>query len=117
MSRETARIRLEAGSLTVDLVDDSELLSGPHRIYFVNVLGLDPNVDSAGYVMNRTAEPNLVIEILDYLQQQEISVDLNARAKAAIKALENASGELARAKDAGYAAKHKPLSEIAVVGL
>jgi SNF2 family DNA or RNA helicase len=117
MAVKTAIIRVETGSLIVGVPENSELLSGSHRIYFLNVLGLDPAVDFSGYVLSRAAPADLIAEIVEYLRQQQIAVQLNARAKAAIGALENASSQLEHAKTAGHSAKSKPQSHIAVAGL
>jgi SNF2 family DNA or RNA helicase len=110
-------VRVESESLTVDVPENSELLSGSHRIYFLNVLGLEPGIDSSGYILNRAAPADLVAGIVEYLRQQEVVVELNPRAEIAIAALENASYELAQAKTAGTIAKSKPQSRIAVPGL
>ena len=109
MSRETARVRLEQESLTVGVLRDSALLSGVYRIYFVNVLGFEPSSDPVGYVIrSHASDPRVLIDVIDYLREQQIQPELNAGARAAIQRFQVASDDLIAARHAGRAIKSAP---------
>jgi SNF2 family DNA or RNA helicase len=115
MSRETARLRLEQESLTVGVLRDSALLSGVHRIYFVNVLGFEPSSDPVGYVIrSHASDPNLLIDVIDYLREQKIQPELDVGAQATIQRFQVASDDLNSARRAGRTIKSAPPKSIDV---
>src|SRR6266849_3682262 len=100
MPGETARVRLEKESLKVGVSKDSALLSGVHRIYFVNVLGFEPSSDPAGYVIGSHAtDPKLLTQVVDYLREQQVQPELNTGAQEAMQRFQAASDDLAAARD------------------
>lgn len=117
MPRETARVQLGQESMTVATSKDSALLSGVHRIYFVNVLGFEPAEDPVGYTSSQISNPKVLIDIINYLRTQEIDAELNANAQAAIQSFQAASNDLTAAGRAGRATKSEPLKQIEVPGL
>lgn len=115
MSRETARLRLEKESLTVGVLKDSALLSGVHRIYFVNVLGFEPSSDPVGYVIkSRASDPSLLTGVIDYIREQQIQPELNAGVRAAIQRFQAASDDLTAARHVGREIKSAPPKSIDV---
>src|SRR2546426_3385788 len=104
-----ARVVLEDDSLRVDLPGESPLLSGIHRIYFLNVLGFEPSTEPLGYVI--TSHPSaliLLLNILDYFQEQKLKPEFNDRAQRTLERFRNASSDLAQGAEAGRAIKSGP---------
>ncbi|MBZ5647160.1 MAG: DEAD/DEAH box helicase [Acidobacteriia bacterium] len=114
MSRDTVRVRLEPESLTIVVAKGSPLLSGMHRVYFVNVLGFEPSTEPVGYFRSSAASPALLLDIVDYLQQQDVHAELNASAEAAINRFEAAAEDFGTAKSAGAVIKSSPPRRIEV---
>ena len=87
-----ARVVLEDDSLTVELPEKSRLLSGVHRIYFLNVLGFEPSAEPLGYVISsHPSAPSLLLSVVDYLCEQELKPEFNDRAQKALERLQSAS--------------------------
>jgi hypothetical protein len=109
MSSETVRVLLERESLELIVANESVLLTGTHRIYFVNVLGFEPSNAPLGYVIKgRAIDPSLLVDVLDYLHDQGIEADLNGAARDSVLALETLTGDLHRARTVGEAIKSSP---------
>jgi len=110
-----ARVVLEEDSLRVDLPGESPLLSGIHRIYFLNVLGFEPSAEPLGYVTTSgPSSPSLLLSVVDYLREQEVQAKLNGRAQKTLERLESASTDLAQGGEAGRAVKSNPPKSVDV---
>jgi len=118
MSRETAHLRLERGSLKVGVQKNSDLLSGVHRIFLVNVLGFEPGDDFAGYVLKGVGgDLRILTDVVNYLREHQVDPKLDASAKAVIQRFQDATDQLATARIAGRAVKSRPPKIVDVPGL
>lgn len=118
MPRETARVTLEKGILKVEVQKNSSLLAGVHRVFLVNVLGLEPTGDFLGYLIKGDAsQPRLLNEVVDYLREQEIEPELNANAQAVAQRHEDLANDLGAARLAGRALKSRPPRAVTVPSL
>ncbi|HTV58941.1 MAG TPA: DEAD/DEAH box helicase [Verrucomicrobiae bacterium] len=113
MAGNSARVLLEEDSLAVELIGESPLLSGVHRIYFLNVLGFDPSTEPLGYVITSPA-PSLLLSVVDYLQEHEVKAEFNERARKTIEQLNSASSDLSDGREAGRAIKSAPPKSVEV---
>jgi SNF2 family DNA or RNA helicase len=110
-----ARVVLEEDSLRVDLPGESPLLSGVHRIYFLNVLGFEASAEPLGYVItSHPSAPSLLLSIVDYLREQEAQVKFNERAQRVLERLQSASSDLKQGGEAGRAIKSAPPKSVDV---
>jgi SNF2-related domain len=110
-----ARVILEEDSLRVGLPGGSPLLSGVHRIYFLNVLGFEPSAEPLGYVItSHPSAPSLLLSVADYLREQEVRAKFNERAQKTLERLQSASSDLAQGGEAGRTVKSAPPKSIDV---
>lgn len=110
-----ARVVLSDDSLVVELPENSSLLSGVHRIYFLNVLGFEPSAEPPGYVLSsHPSAPSVLLSVVDYLSEQERKPEFNERAMKTLERLHSASTELAQSGVRGRAIKSRPPNSIDV---
>ena len=115
MAGDAARVLLEEHSLTVELTRESPLLSGVHRIYFLNVLGFEASKDPLGYVItSHPSAPSLLLNVVDYLREQEVKAKFNERAQKTIGQLNSASSDLSQGREAGRTIKSVPPKSVEV---
>jgi hypothetical protein len=115
MAGDSARVLLEEDSLTVELPGESPMLSGVHRIYFLNVLGFDASADPLGYVItSHPSAPSLLLNVVDYLRDQEVKAEFNERAQKTIGQLNSASSDLSQGREAGRTIKSAPPKSVEV---
>ncbi len=118
MSKETARVTLERGSLKIEVQKNSPLLGGIHRVFFVNVLGFESSEDLSGYsIRSDASQPRLLTEVVDYLREQQIQPDLNASAQTAAQRHKDQANDLDAARLAGRAIKSTPPRAVVVPNL
>jgi len=108
MRHGLVRIKLNPNSLELLLNRESELLSGTHRIHFVNVLGFEVSDAPSGYVLKKSANPSLLVDIVDYLKAQGATPSPNKAARESLEAFHALLGDLVDAADAGKAVKASP---------
>src|SRR5256885_993817 len=108
MPSHNPKLRLESDRLLLSIPRNSELLSGMHRIYLVNVLGFEPISEPYGYVT--TGVPNLktLIELIEYLDEQGAHPVINERLERTIEKFRGASADLTAARNAGQNIKASP---------
>jgi len=110
-----ARVILEEDSLRVGLPRESPLLSGVHRIYFLNVLGFEPSDEPSGYIITSHASvPSLLLSVVGYLREQELEPKLNERAQKTLEKLQNASSDLVQSAEVGRIIKSGPPKSVDV---
>jgi SNF2 family DNA or RNA helicase len=110
-----ARVTLEPDSLRVSLPGQSSVLTGVHRIYFLNVLGFEPSEQPPGYVItSHPSLPSLLLSVIDYLQEQGVEAQLNERAEKTLERLRSASSDLVQSGKAGRAIKSVPPKSLEV---
>ena len=115
MAGDSAHVILEEDSLILTLPGESPLLSGIHRIYFLNVLGFEPNTEPLGYIiMSHPSAPSLLLDVVSYLRDQGVEAEFNGRAQKAIEQLNSASSDLVQGGEAGRDLKSKPPKAIEV---
>jgi SNF2 family DNA or RNA helicase len=110
-----ARVVLEADSLRVDLPAGSPLLSGVHRIYFLNVLGFELSSEPSGYIItSHPSAPGLLLSLVDYLREQQLKPEFNERGQKTLEKLQSASSDLAQSGKVGRAMKSAPPKSVDV---
>jgi SNF2 family DNA or RNA helicase len=110
-----ARVVLEEDALRVDLPEKSPLLSGVHRIYFLNVLGFEASAEPLGYIItSHPSAPSLLLNVVEYLREQGFETEFNERAKKTLDLLQLASSDLAQGGEAGRALKSTPPKSVEV---
>jgi len=99
-----ARVVLEEDALRLDLPERSPLLSGVHRIYFLNVLGFEVSAEPLGYIItSHPSAPSLLQNVVEYLREQGLETEFNERAKKTLDLLQVASSDLVQGGEAGRA--------------
>src|SRR5438309_8743432 len=108
------KLRLESDHLLLSVAQDSELLSGTHRIYFVNVLGFDPISDPLGYRMGEVPSAKTLIELIEYLDEQGARPTIDQKLEEIIKKFRGSTADLIAARHAGQTIKSSPPAFIEV---
>ena len=98
-----------ANELRLVIAPESSLLTGTHRIFLANVLGLDPSQKPLGYVRKGVdATPQLFEEVLGYLREQGFAPSLSPGATNAAAELQQDREAFGDARERGRHLKDHP---------
>ncbi len=69
---ESVRINIQEDFLEVIVSDESQFLSGLHRVFLANVLGLREKDNGFGYYLNKskTNLSDTIVEIVEYFKEE-----------------------------------------------
>jgi SNF2 family DNA or RNA helicase len=113
---ETVKLNVDDNSLTVELPAKSPFLSGQHRVYLVNVMGLQPSETILGYVIQRakTNTTDIIVELVEYFKSEGAVVSFNNEVRGIVDTFEEGSENFEDAKVLGQKLKRKPPKTISV---
>jgi SNF2 family DNA or RNA helicase len=113
---ETVKLIVDDNFLRIDLPAKSPFLSGQHRIYLVNVIGLQSSDVKPGYVIHRsrTNTTDIIVELVEYFKGEGATVSFNSEAEDIVENFEEGNHDFVAARKLGQELKSKPPKTIAV---
>lgn len=113
---ETVKLNVDDNALRVELPAKSPFLSGQHRIYLVNVMGLQPSDTTPGYVIQRakTNTTDIIVELVEYFKGEGAAVSFNNEVKDIVETFEEGNHNFEEARTLGQKLKRKPPKNISV---
>ncbi len=113
-----ATVNSLSGRVEVLLPVGSPLLSGKHRIFFVNVLELEELSSSLGYFLNgEDGAMELVLkDVLEYLNGAKATVSLNEAAQQSLDKFQQGNEDFDEARAAGIQAQSAATDRLTIPG-
>jgi SNF2 family DNA or RNA helicase len=114
----SAAVNSLSGRIEIVLPVGSPLLSGKHRIFFVNILDLEELSSSLGYFsQGEDGSMELVLkDVLEYLNGAGVTVNLNEAAQQSMDALQQGKEDFDEALAAGVHAQSMPPEHLSIPG-
>src|SRR5687768_2008629 len=115
---ETVNLKVDDNALWVELSENSSFLSGKHRIFLANVMGLKVSVNPFGYFIERalTNTTDMIVELVEYLKEEGASVTLNKEVKGIVETFDKSNQNFEEARILGRKFKKTPQKKILVPG-
>jgi SNF2 family DNA or RNA helicase len=113
---ETVKLNVDDNSLQVELPVKSPFLDGRHRIYLVNVMGLQSSHNPLGYFIQRarTNTTDLLVELVEYFKDEGATVSFNNEVKDIVETFEQGNHDFEEARERGQKLKNRPPKKITV---
>src|SRR5436190_5535391 len=107
---ETIILNVDENSLRVELISNSEFLKGKHRIFLVNVIGLNPSDRGSGYYIDRLSinTTDTIVELVEYFKEEGATVSFNKEGQDLVETFDESSQNFEEAKISGMRIKKRP---------
>lgn len=110
------RLVVHDDSLSIKLPERSPFLTGTHRIFLANIMGLEEYENGTGYYLEK-AHGNVndtLVDLVDYFKKQAARIEYNEEAGSIAKAFSDDSDSFEKARVAGLQLKHDPPATITI---
>lgn len=113
---ETINLNVDDNALRIELPKNSPFLSGKHRIFLANVMGLKISDKPLGYFIERarTNTTDTIVELVEYFKEEGATVTFNNEVKDIVETFDESNYNFGEARISGQKLKKNPQKKIAV---
>ncbi len=113
---ESVRINIQEDFLEVIVSDESQFLSGLHRVFLAKVLGLREKDNGFGYYLNKskTNLSDTIVEIVEYFKEEGAEIIFDEESEKIVDAFDEGKDDFEQARLLGQKIKNNPPKSIEI---